>query len=184
MVLASLILLTASCGKKVELTDYEFGGEFELNSIDGGRFRLSDLRGGIVLLFFGYTTCPDVCPSTFSKMKRVSELLGEDSKKVSVIFITVDPDRDTPEKMREYLGYFDPGMKVYPLTGSEQKIKEVAKSYNAAFMKVGTGPDSTVKYLVEHTSVTYLIDGDGKIRYLFKHEADAEFMAGGIRQLL
>lgn len=136
--------------------------DFELRSAEG-LVRLSDFRGKWVLLFFGYTSCPDVCPTTLADLARVMELLGRDAKKLQVIMISVDPKRDTPERLAEYVRYFHPSF--VGLTGTEEEIREVATRYGIFFNYPQGTPDSG--YIVEHTASTLLIDPEGYLKVIF-----------------
>lgn len=185
--LFSALLITLSllsftgCKKKIELGHFEFGGDFTLTDTNGAPFRLSSLKGETVLLFFGYTTCPDVCPTTLSKIKQALARPGIDPGKVKTVFITVDPDRDSKQKLKEYLSYFE--IPIYGLTGTKQEIDAVVSQYKGAYMKKGLGAGSELGYLIEHTSYIYLIDQSGDVRYLFAHDATPELINEGIQAL-
>ena len=101
--------------------------EIELARDNGSSFRLSELRGNIVLLFFGYTSCPDVCPTTLSELRKVNEDLGNSAEKVRVVYVTVDPQRDTPEKVQEYVSIFNPSF--IGLSGSEEELRPIWQDY-------------------------------------------------------
>ncbi len=120
-------------------------------------FRLSDQKGQIVLLFFGYTHCPDVCPVTLSHFKQIKADLGDQADQVRFVFITVDPERDTADQLSQYLPNFDPD--ITGLTGSRQSLESVWKSYGVYQAKQEVG--SAAGYLVDHTARTYLIDQQG-----------------------
>lgn len=135
--------------------------EFELTQGNGSSFRLSEMRGDIVLLFFGYTSCPDVCPTTLSEMKRVLAELGANAGQVQVIFVTVDPERDTPQKLREYVSIFNPAF--IGLSGSMEELQEVWSDYGV-YREEEQLPNSATGYLVNHTARVYLIDRDGNLR--------------------
>ncbi len=135
---------------------------FELTSAEGP-VRLSDFRGKWVLLFFGYTHCPDVCPTTLADLARVMELLGKDAEKLQVIMISVDPKRDTPERMAEYVRYFHPSF--VGLTGTEDQIRDVATRYGIFYNYPEGTPDTG--YIVEHTASTLLINPEGYLKVIF-----------------
>jgi len=175
------LLFFPYCKRADNLKVFDFGGDFSLTDQYGHSFHLADLRGKTVLLFFGYTLCPDICPTTLSKLKKVNEILGSQSENIRVIFITVDPERDTKDRMEKYLAYFDIG--VIGLTGSKKEIQSVTDSYHAVFEKVVV-KDSAAGYLVNHSSLTYLIDKKGKIRYLFRQSENPALMASIIKILL
>lgn len=155
--------------------------DFTLTDQDGNKFQLKDHRGKVVLLFFGYLSCPDICPVTMSKISRVYQLLSaQEKEKVLTTFISVDGDRDTPEKIKEYLEYFE--MDAVGLTGNPLIVDEVVADYKAWYEKVGV--ESALGYLIDHTTYVYLIDGDGNVRALFHPEDKVPDMAGAVKQVL
>lgn len=135
--------------------------EIELTQDNGSSFRLSEMRGQIVLLYFGYTFCPDVCPTTLSDLRRVMDDLGGDAAQVQVLFVTVDPKRDTPEKMREYVSRFTPTF--IGLSGSMEELEVIWSNYGV-YREEEQLPNSATGYLVNHTARVYLIDQDGNLR--------------------
>jgi protein SCO1/2 len=153
--------------------------DFKLEDQDGNIFHLKDHRGQIVLLFFGYTSCPDVCPMTLSKLARVYALLGPLGQKVLTLFITVDPQRDTRPKLKEYLQYFN--IRALGLTGTKHDIDAVVDKYKAVYEKVVT--HSAMGYMFDHTDYLYLIDGQGTTRRLFHPEDRAQDIAQTIKGL-
>lgn len=156
------------------------GADFALTNHDGTTTRLSDLRGRAVLLFFGYTHCPDVCPSTLFSMAQARKLLGDDATRLQGVFITVDPERDTPERMKSYVAYFDPDFLA--LTGSVDELKKVARDFGAHFEK--EAPDADGSYLVGHTTFGYLLDPEGKVVKLFQASESPEAMAQAVKAVL
>lgn len=135
--------------------------EIELTRGNGDAFRLSQLQGNIVLLFFGYTSCPDVCPTTMAEMKSALEKIGQEkASQVNVVFITVDPERDTPERVQEYVDHFNSNF--IGLSGSEADLQKTWNDYGV-FRQVVEGT-SAAGYLVDHTARTTLIDQDGNLR--------------------
>ncbi len=154
-------------------------GDFTLTDQDGKEFHLKDHRGKTILLFFGYLACPDVCPTTLSKLARVYKLLGDKGEKVLTVFISVDPERDTPPKLKEYLEYFK--VKSIGLTGTKAKVDEVAALYGASYEKVyAQGKD----YLMNHSDYLYLIDGDGKVCHLFHPEDKPDEITDKVKKFL
>ena len=147
--------------------------DFTLHDQDGKIFHLKDHRGKIVLLFFGYTACPDVCPTTLSKLARVYKFLGPIRQKILTVFVTIDPQRDTAPKLKEYLQYFN--INAMGLTGTKQEIDVVVDSYKAAYQKVVTN-SSALGYMFDHTDYLYLIDAQGKTSHLFHPEDKAQDM--------
>ena len=136
------------------------GGEFELVDTDGRAFKLSSLRGKIVLIYFGYTGCPDACPTDLLLFREVLERLGNRKESVQPIFISVDPARDTPKHLAAYASAFSPAIRA--LTGSERELRQVAKAYGSYFNYIGRTPDSTT-YTVDHSVNIYVVDGGGKL---------------------
>ena len=135
--------------------------EIELARDNGSSFKLSAMRGKIVLLYFGYTFCPDVCPTTLSDLRRVMDDLGEDATRVQVLFVTVDPERDAPEKMREYVSHFNPTF--IGLSGSMEELEVIWSDYGV-YREEEQLPNSATGYLVNHTARVYLIDQNGNLR--------------------
>jgi protein SCO1/2 len=156
------------------------GADFSLSNQHGGVTRLSDLRGDVVMMFFGYTHCPDICPATLFTMAQARKLLGADGERFQGVFITVDPERDTPERLREYVGFFDPDFLA--LTGSEQDLTQVARDFGAAFEKGEKTADGG--YLMGHTTFGYLIGPDGKVARLLPSTAPPEEIAKAARDAL
>ena len=153
------------------------GGDFALVDQHGARFELQGLRGQAAMLFFGYTYCPDICPVTLSKMGRVYQLIGEREQELTTLFVTVDPKRDTQEKLAEYLDYF--ALDAIGLRGDKEEIDQVVRQYGAHY-SLGEERDA---YLVDHSTYTYLIDQQGKVRFLFRQSDGPELMAAVTEQL-
>ncbi len=166
--------------KKTHLYDYKMGGDFTLTDQNGKEFRLNEHRGKILLLFFGYTLCPDVCPATLAKLMETNKILGAESKDIQIVFVSVDPERDTPKRLKAYFNNFD--AKIIGLTGLQKEIAKVARLYGAMYRKNFSG--SAAGYLVDHYTRTFLIDQKGKVRYLFSHREKPGFIASVIRLLL
>ena len=140
--------------------------EIELTQGNGSSFQLSEKRGDVILLFFGYTSCPDVCPTTLSEMKRVLADLGADAESVQVVFVTVDPERDTPQKLKEYVSIFNPAF--IGLSGSMEELEKVWSDYGV-YREEEELPNSATGYLVNHTARVYLIDRDGNLRLSYSY---------------
>jgi protein SCO1/2 len=165
--LATLLVLT-SC------TSYEFKSatveppdvavDFTLTDQNGAPFRLSDQRGKVVVIFFGYTNCPDICPATMSDMQVVLNRLGEQRTKLKVVFITVDPERDTSERLNRFIGMFDND--IVGLTGDTETLNAVYKAYGAGANRRDL-PDSALGYAMDHTATSTVIDKQGQRRLLF-----------------
>ncbi|MBL3527107.1 MAG: SCO family protein [gamma proteobacterium endosymbiont of Lamellibrachia anaximandri] len=157
------------------------GGDFTLNSA-AGPVSTSDLRGKVILLYFGYTKCPDVCPTSLSMATQaLNELSGKELKSLTSIFVSVDPQRDTVEQLKEYVEYFHESF--IGVTGSEEKVAEVAKMYGAQYYQVEL-EGSAFGYSVNHSAATYLIAPDGQLRFIFPHETPPQVMLEGIRYLM
>ena len=153
----------------------------ELPVTTGGTFRLSNHAGRIVLIFFGYTSCPDVCPTTLSDLKQVRETLGEDADQVQVVFITVDPERDTLGRMADYLSLFDQG--DIGLTGDIEQLEPVWQAYGV-YRAVDTASQTAAGYLVDHSSRVYLIDQQGNLRLTYTFGTPPEDIAADVAYLL
>ena len=162
------------------LGDYSgIGGDFTLRDHNDQPFDLAEHRNKVVLLFFGYTFCPDFCPLTLSKLAQVYGLLGDSSADMLTLFVSVDPQRDTPKALKAYLDYFS--IKALGLRGSKAEIDAVIKAYGGQY---SYAEQENGAYMVNHSTYTYLIDRTGTIRFLFRHTDSPEKMAGVIRQLL
>lgn len=157
-----------------------FGGPFELVADDGRRVTEKDFRGQFLLIYFGYTHCPDICPVDLSVMTEALDLAGPAAENVQPIFITVDPVRDTPESLAQYRKSFHP--KLIALSGTEEEIAAVAKSYRVHRRKYVPDAKDPANYGVDHGSITYLMGPDGKFRTLFPRGTPAERMAELIKK--
>ena len=146
--------------------------DLPLVDMNGQPFKLSQLRGRSVLIFFGYTFCPDVCPLTLAELKQIKALLGPQAADVAVLYVSVDPERDTPEVLKRYIGAFDPDF--LSATGDIESVRRFASEFGAAFEKQKPAGTSA-SYLMAHTSFTYLLDRDGRWRmtFAFKTPVDA-----------
>ncbi|TCJ87636.1 SCO family protein [Cocleimonas flava] len=136
------------------------GGDFTLTDHDGKPFELKQLRGKLVLIFFGYTFCPDICPSELSSLAKVLRSLGDDADNVSALFISVDPERDTPDKLKNYVPFFSPDL--IGLTGSIDEISAVADAYKVQ-TKIHSKKKGSDYYLVDHSANLYVLGADGKL---------------------
>ncbi len=160
----------------------KIGGPFTLVNQDGKTVTDADYRGRYMLLYFGYTFCPDVCPTFLGIVGEALDILGDKAEPIVPIFVSVDPERDTPAHLKEYVVNFHPTM--VGLTGSMEQVYEVARQYRVYFSKVmqqGADPDG---YLMDHTSITYLMGPDGKFVSHFAHGTTAETMAKRLADLL
>jgi protein SCO1/2 len=183
-----VVLLLA--GRQVVFGTYTYQGstidppvpaaDFELVNQYGEPFRLSEQRGNVVLIFFGYTNCPDVCPVTLSDFKYISDRLGEKAQQVRFVFITVDPERDTPERLAMHLANFDPDF--IGLTADRENLGGVWRDYGVYQEKQDTG--SAAGYLVNHTARTYAVDKLGNLRLTYPFEMDRRAILEDVRHLI
>jgi protein SCO1/2 len=164
----------------IELREYPLGGDFTLTSHDGQPFKLSDARGKIVFLFFGFVSCPDVCPLTMSKLDDAVSKVEGAREQVRVLFVTVDVDRDTPDVLARYVSSFR--VPMTGLTGTRAQIDAVVEQYKSAYEI--TPSTSAAGPQVSHTSYTYLIDRAGNVRGLVSHDDTADQIATALAQLL
>ena len=155
--------------------------DFVLTDESGEPFRLSDQRGKVVLLFFGYTSCPDVCPTTLANWRKVHESLGDDAGRVRFVFVTVDPERDTVERLGLHVNAFNPDF--VGLTGAREALQAVYEIFDV-FYEVDTSSGSALGYLVNHTATTFVLDTEGVWRLRETYGTPHEDIAYDIRQLL
>ena len=156
------------------------GGDFTLTNAGGRRVRLADFRGRLVLLYFGFTTCPDICPTDLLAIGEAVRALGPDGEAVQPVFVTLDPKRDTREVIGAYAAHFHP--RFVALTGSESEVRKVATSYKVFFEKVPLPQSKT--YTIDHAAFTFLLGRDGKYIGLFPPGTPPERMAALIRSEL
>ncbi len=159
--------------------------DFQLTNQDGKKVKLSDFKGKYLLIFFGYTYCPDVCPTTMLRIKETLDELGDYKKYVKVLFISVDPERDTPEALKKFISFYDPtGEYIEGLTGTPEEIKKVAKQFKAYYKKVPI-ENKEVGYLVDHSAYIYLIDPKGILRLIYRPaNDDPKRIAEDIKQII
>jgi protein SCO1/2 len=154
---------------------------FPLTDMNGQPRTLADFKGKVVVLFFGYTQCPSVCPTTLSTMLQVKGLLGADGDKLQVLFVSVDPERDTPEALRAYMTAFDPGF-LGLFAGSPEKLTELTREFNIYFKKIeGQTPSS---YTIDHSAFSYVYDPQGRLRLKSSYDTPASAVAEDIKLLL
>lgn len=184
-VAVSMALMAAGCQpappapfKAIDITGAPYGKDFNLPDVDGKPRTLSEFKGKVVLLFFGFVQCPDVCPTALGRAMEVRSLLGEDGKKIQVVFVTVDPERDTSQVLREYMRGFDPDF--IALRPDAEPLVATAKEFKVFFQKVTTANS----YTMDHTAVTYAFDPQGRLRLAIKHEQSAQDVATDLRNLL
>ncbi len=155
------------------------GGSFELLDHNGQRFASASLTGRPYAIFFGFTHCPDVCPTTLLQMSNILRRLGADADRLKVLFVTVDPERDTPERLRAYLSSFD--ARILGLTGSPEEIAAAAKAWNAFYNKV---PESDGSYTVAHSAYVYLMDTGNRLAGTLGFQENEEEQLAKLRRLV
>ena len=184
LILCLTLLLTAcsepASFKSTDITGADWGQDFALVDHNGIPRRLADFRGKAVLVFFGYTQCPDVCPTTLASMRDALGLMGEDASRVQVVFITLDPARDSAELLAQYVPAFHPGF--LGLRGDEAGTAKLAKDFRVFYSKqVGTTPDS---YSMDHSTGSYVFDPQGRLRLLIRHGEIPGNVAADLKLLL
>jgi protein SCO1/2 len=186
ILLFALTLALAGCGpdgpqfKASDVTGTGFGRDFALADHAGKPRTLADFRGKVVVLFFGYTQCPDVCPTTLSALAEAMRHLGPDAAQVQVLFVTIDPARDTAELLSHYVTAFDPSF--LGLWGDADATARTAKEFKILYQKQpGRTPET---YTMDHSAGTFVFDGEGRLRLYVGHGQDAEFFAHDIRELM
>ena len=164
----------------VDLTGAEYGRDLPLTDQFGKERSIKDFAGKVVVVFFGYTQCPDVCPTSMSELAEVKRSLGADGDKLQGIFVTVDPERDTPEVLKAYMANFDPSFLA--LTGTPEQLAAVAKDFKIYYKRVeGQTPTS---YTMDHSAGSYVYDTKGRLRVYHRYGAGAQSLAADVRALL
>ena len=188
-IIAASILAFAllGCSPKASFTNVDitgstaFGKDFSLLDPDGKTRTLEDFRGKVVVMFFGYTQCPDVCPTTLTEMEQAMNLLGPQSNQVQVLFVTVDPQRDTAAILKQYVPAFDPRfLGLRP--ADDAALDKVTKDFKIYYKKVpGSSPGS---YTIDHTAGSYAFDRNGQLRLFIKHAQGPQTLAQDLKELL
>jgi protein SCO1 len=164
----------------VDITGADYAKDFSLADADGKLRTMADFKGKAVVLFFGYAQCPDVCPTTMTDMTQVKQQLGADADKLQVLFVTVDPERDTPQVMKAYMGAFDPSFVA--LIPTPAQLPALAKDFKVYYKKVdGKTPTS---YSMDHSAALFVYDRQGRLRLYERYGAGAGPMADDIKTLL
>jgi protein SCO1/2 len=186
-IIAFMTMILMACSPKPEFKNVDitgstaFGKDFSLLDPDGKVRILADFKGKAVVMFFGYTQCPDVCPTTLTEMQQVMTLLGPKSDKVQVLFVTVDPDRDTAAILKQYVPSFDSRfLGLRP--ADEVALEKVTKDFKIYYKKVpGNSPGS---YTMDHSAGSYAFDPEGRLRLYIKHAQGPETLAHDLKELL
>ena len=164
----------------VDITGADYAKGFEVEDHNGRVRHLTDFTGKVVLMFFGYTQCPDVCPTTMTEMIEIKKALGKDGERLQVLFVTVDPERDTPELLKAYMGNFDPTFLA--LRTTPDKLAALTKDYKIYYKKVdGSTPTS---YTMDHSAGSYIYDPQGKLRLFTRYGSPKEALTKDIQTLL
>jgi protein SCO1/2 len=185
-ILTGLGGLFVACSNKkpdfaaIDITGADYARGFSLADQNGQARSLRDFAGKVVVVFFGYTQCPDACPTTMTELLEVKKALGKDGDRLQALFITIDPERDTPEVLKAYVGNFDPSFLA--LIPSAEALPALAKDYKVFYKKVpGTTPTS---YSMDHTAASFIYDPQGKLRLYTRYGSGAASLAADIRLLL
>lgn len=187
IIIWSAVLAMAACGNiakptflATDVTGAKFGKDFKLADHKGTSRTLADFKGKAVVLFFGYTHCPDICPATMGEIVAALQKLGKDAARVQVLFVTVDPERDTPERLAQYLSAFSPAF--LGLHGDLQTTKDIAGEFKVVYQKqMGDRPDH---HTMDHSSGTYIFDPKGRLRLYVSNGAGRDVFAHDITELL
>ena len=168
----------------MDVTGADWGKTYSLTDLSGKTVTPADFQGKVTALFFGFMYCPDACPTHLTKMGELKKMLGKDAEQLQLVFITVDPERDTPEKLKQYLQSFDPT--VVGLRGTLAETEAVAKDFRVFYKKVATKdtPKDPMSYTIDHTTFTYLFDTKGQLRLVVPHDLAVEKIAADVRHLL
>jgi protein SCO1/2 len=178
--------ISTACSEKgakfsaIDITSADYAKDFALTDHNGQPRSLKDFAGKVVVMFFGYVQCPDVCPTAMTELAEVKKLLGKDGDRLQGLFVTLDPERDTPEVLKAYMAAFDPTFLA--LYTTPEKLVVLAKDYKVYYKKVD-GPTPT-SYTMDHSAGTYTYDPQGKLRLFTRYNSGAASMTADIAQLL
>ena len=181
---AGILLGACTEGKlqfsSIDMTGADYARDFRLTDHTGKPRSLADFKGKIVVLFFGYTQCPDVCPTTLTELSQVKQLLGADADKLQVLLVTVDPQRDTAEVLKAYMANFDPAFLA--LRGTPEQLAAMAKDYKVYYKRTeGKTPTS---YSMDHSAASYVYDTQGRLRLYTRYGSGVQALASDIKLLL
>jgi protein SCO1/2 len=184
--LLCMALLLGACSpsppsfQNVDITGADYGKDFSLTDASGQKRSLADFKGKVVVMFFGYTHCPDVCPTTMAELNGVLKQLGDDASRVQVLFVTLDPARDTPQVLAQYVPAFNPTF--VGLTGDAAAIDRTAKDFKVFYQKVpGSSPDN---YTLDHTAGSYVFDTQGRLRLFVRNGGNTDALKADLKTLL
>lgn len=178
--------LLGACGQQkpafnsIDITGADYGKGFALPDHNGQVRHLADFAGKVVVVFFGYTQCPDVCPTTLAELVEVKKLLGKDGERLQALFVTVDPERDTPELLKAYMANFDPSFLA--LRPAPQELEAVAKDFKIYYKKVSGA--SATSYTMDHSAGSYIFDTKGQLRLFTRYGGGAPVLAADIALLM
>lgn len=184
--LAGTGVLLSACSEarptfaSVDITGANYAQDFELTDHNGQVRHLGDFKGKVVVMFFGYTQCPDVCPTSMAELAEVKKALGPDGDKLQGLFVTVDPARDTPEVLKGYMENFDPTFLA--LYTTPEKLADLAKDFKVYYKRVNGKTDTS--YTMDHSAGSYIYDAQGKLRLFTRYGSGAKVLAADIQQLL
>jgi len=166
--------------KGIDLTGADYARDFQLVDQHGQTRTLGDFRGKVLVVFFGFTQCPDVCPTTLAELAQVKKALGPDGERVQGIFISIDPERDTPDLLKAYLASFDPSFVA--LRGTAEQTQAVAKEFKVYYAKVPGKTEGS--YTMDHTAASYLFDAQGRVRVFSRYGSGAQALTDDLKALL
>lgn len=182
-----LSCLLAACSRETppvfhatDITGASFGRDFSLPDMHGQRRQLADFRGRIVILFFGYVSCPDICPTALSKLAGLMQALGADAARVQVLFVTIDPERDTPERLKQFLPWFHPDF--LGLVGSPEETRATLAEFRAYAARQTVSGE--LGYVMDHSAGMYVFDPAGQLRLFANESLPPESLLADLRQLL
>lgn len=161
-------------GAMTGATEFDLGGEFEMIDETGARVTHKDVLDAPGLIYFGYTYCPDFCPNDAANMAAAADILAEQGVRVRPVFVSIDPDRDTPESLADWTEFFHPDM--IGLTGSAEEVARIAQTFRVFYAKPPT-EENDDEYLMDHSTLTYLVDRDGVVRAFYRNGDSPEFIA-------
>ncbi|MES2993319.1 MAG: SCO family protein [Pseudomonadota bacterium] len=166
--------------KGADITGVDYAKNLSLPDVNGQPRTLGDFKGKVTVIFFGYTQCPDVCPTTMTELAQVKKALGADGDKLQAVFITIDPERDTPEILKSYMASFDPSFVA--LRGTPEQTKATAKEFKIYFEKVPGKTEGS--YTMDHSAGAFVLDAKGNVRLFERYGAGAEALTADVKALI